>query len=155
MNYCCKLKQTNKCKRCSSSGSLVVDGTTCLKCRDLIYLPFILQWHHNESDGISNQQCLDCLLNPLSRCRSKKTSKLGVTGLCEGWPVNSPHKGPVTRKMFPFDNIIMMLWHADVHLWDCNVIEKNQCNFEKSHNTFKIEIVSYQCSSFSFREKMW
>ena len=23
------------------------------------------------------------------------------------WPVNSPHKGPVTRKMFPFDNVIM------------------------------------------------
>ena len=23
------------------------------------------------------------------------------------WPVDSPHKGPVTRKMFPFDNVIM------------------------------------------------
>ena len=23
------------------------------------------------------------------------------------WPVNSPHKGPVTRKMFPFDYVIM------------------------------------------------
>ena len=22
-------------------------------------------------------------------------------------PVNSPHKGPVTRKMFPFDEVIM------------------------------------------------
>ena len=25
------------------------------------------------------------------------------------WPVYSPHKGPVTRKMFPFDDIIMHL----------------------------------------------
>ena len=35
---------------------------------------------------------------------------LHVTGLCEGihrWPVKSPHKGPVTRKMFPFDDVIM------------------------------------------------
>ena len=24
------------------------------------------------------------------------------------WSVNSPHKGPVTRKMFPFDDVIMM-----------------------------------------------
>ena len=24
------------------------------------------------------------------------------------WPVNSPHKGPVTRKMFPFDDVIMV-----------------------------------------------
>ena len=23
------------------------------------------------------------------------------------WPMNSPHKGPVTRKMFPFDGVIM------------------------------------------------
>ena len=34
-------------------------------------------------------------------CSGKKTSKLCVTGLCDGnspEPVNSPHKGPVTRK---------------------------------------------------------
>ena len=24
-----------------------------------------------------------------------------------GWPVNSPHKGPVTRKMFPLDDVSM------------------------------------------------
>ena len=24
------------------------------------------------------------------------------------WPVNSPHKGPVTRKMFPFDDVIIV-----------------------------------------------
>ena len=24
------------------------------------------------------------------------------------WPVNSPHNGPVTRKMFPFDDVIML-----------------------------------------------
>ena len=31
------------------------------------------------------------------------------------WPVNSPHKWPVTRNMFPFDDVIMnmgkMNWH--------------------------------------------
>ena len=27
------------------------------------------------------------------------------------WPVNSPHKGPVTRKKFPFDYIIMIWFH--------------------------------------------
>ena len=25
------------------------------------------------------------------------------------WPVNSPHKWPVTQKMFPFDDVIMWL----------------------------------------------
>ena len=67
-----------------------------------------LQWRHNERDGVSNHQPHDCLLNRLFRHSSKKTSKLRVTGLCEGnSPVNSPHKGPVTRKMFPFDDVIM------------------------------------------------
>ena len=27
------------------------------------------------------------------------------------WPMNSPHKGPVTRKMFPFDDVIMWRSH--------------------------------------------
>ena len=50
-----------------------------------------IQWGHNEHDGVSNHQRLDCLLSRLFR-----------------WPVNSPHKGPVTRKMFPFGDVIML-----------------------------------------------
>ena len=69
-----------------------------------------LRWRHNDHDGVSNHQPHGCLLNRLFRRRSKKTSKLRVTGLCVGTspgPVNSPHKWPVTRKMFPFDDVIM------------------------------------------------
>ena len=69
-----------------------------------------LRWRHNEHDCVSNHQRFDCLLNRLFMSRSKKTPKLRVTGLCVGnspEPVNSPHKGPVTRKMFPFDDVIM------------------------------------------------
>ena len=70
-----------------------------------------LRWRHNGRDSVSNHQPHDCLLNRLFRHRSKKTSKLRVTGLCAGihrGPVNSPHKGPVTYKMFPFDDVIMI-----------------------------------------------
>ena len=42
-----------------------------------------LQWRHQGRTGVSNHQAHDCLLNRLFRCRSKKTSKLRVTGLCE------------------------------------------------------------------------
>ena len=69
-----------------------------------------LQWGHNERDGVSNHQPYNCLLKRIFRRRSKKTSKLNVTGFVKGihrWPVNSPHKGPGTRKMFPFDDVIM------------------------------------------------
>ena len=67
-------------------------------------------WRPNGRDSVSNHQPHHCLLNRLFRRRSKKTSKLRVTGLCVGnslGPVNSLHKGQVTRKMFPFDDVIM------------------------------------------------
>ena len=69
-----------------------------------------LQWRHDERDGVLNHRRLYCLFNRLFRRRSKKTSKLRVTGLCEG---NSPMIGEfpakwtVTRKMFPFDDAMM------------------------------------------------
>ena len=75
-----------------------------------IILWYTLEWRHNGLDSVSNHQPHDCLLNLLFRRRSKKTSKLRVIGLCEG---NSPGTGefpahmPVTRKMFPFDDVIM------------------------------------------------
>ena len=53
----------------------------------LALLGATLQWRLNERDGVSNHRCLDCLLNRVVWRRSKKTSKLRVTGLCEG---NSP-----------------------------------------------------------------
>ena len=72
-----------------------------------------LRWRHNDHAGVSNHQPHGCLLNRLFRRKSNKTSKLRVTGLCAGnspGPVNSPHKGPVTRKMSPFDDVIMTRW---------------------------------------------
>ena len=55
-----------------------------------------LQRRHNGRDGISNHQPHDCLLKSLFRRSSKKASKLRVTGPL--WLLNSPPKGPVTRK---------------------------------------------------------
>ena len=50
------------------------------------------------------------LLHRFFRRRSKKTSKLSVTGLCEGnLPVTDefPAQSTIMRKMFPFDDVIM------------------------------------------------
>ena len=76
-----------------------------------------LQWRHNESDAVSNHRRLDCLLNRLFKPRSKKTSKLRVTSLCEG---NSPVTGefpalrPVTRKMCPFGDVITVVGYIQL-----------------------------------------
>ena len=68
------------------------------------------RWRHNERDGVSNYQPYDCLLNRLFRRRYKKRQSSTSLALVRGihrWPVNSPHNGSVTRKMFPFDDVIM------------------------------------------------
>ena len=68
------------------------------------------QWRHNERRGISNHQPHDCLFNRLLRRRSRKTSNSASLAFVWGihwWPVNSPHIGPVTRKVFPFDDVMM------------------------------------------------
>ena len=75
------------------------------------------QWRHNEGNGLSNHRRLDCLPNRLFRRRSKKASKLRVTGLCKGNPpvtVDSPHKGPVTLKMFLLDDVITAIGKSDL-----------------------------------------
>ena len=69
-----------------------------------------LHWHHNECVGISNFRCLNNLLNSLFRCRSKKTWKLCVTGLCvDNSPVTSefPAQRASKMEMFPFHDVIM------------------------------------------------
>ena len=84
-----------------------------------------LQWRHNGRDGVSNYQPPDCLLNRLFGCPPKKISKLRVTGLGAGnspWPVNSPHKWPATRKMFPYDDVIMLTYEKSFVFLDVTTI---------------------------------
>ena len=78
------------------------------------YLWKPLRWRHNEHDGVANHQTHGCLLGRLFRRRSKNASKPRVTGLCvrnSPGPMKSPHKEPVTRKMVPFDDVIMIWRH--------------------------------------------
>ena len=73
-------------------------------------LTWPLRLRYNGHDSVSNHQLHGCLLNCFFRCRSKKhqssASLAFVWGIHQG-PVNSLHKWPVTRKMFPFDDVIM------------------------------------------------
>ena len=70
-----------------------------------------LQWRHNEHDDISNHQPHDCLLNRLFRRRSKKTSKLRVTGLCAG---NSPVTGEFPDQRASHAQNVSIWWRHHV-----------------------------------------
>ena len=53
---------------------------------------------------------------PDQRKHQSSASLAFVRGI-QRWPVNSQHKGPVTQKMFPFDDVIMTSIHDDVTKW--------------------------------------
>ena len=129
-NCACGHSKTNP--QIASGNARLVSPPVYVRCcqeeRNYLLGWYTLQWRHDEPDGVSNHRGLDGLLNCLFRRRSKKTSQYQVTGICwvggggiHRWPVDSPRKGPVTRKMFPFDNIIMIIGTV-VH-GKCNLLD--------------------------------
>ena len=52
----------------------------------------------------------------LAFVRGSSASLAFVRGI-HWWPVDSPHKGPVTRKMFLFDDVIMTERCCDIYRW--------------------------------------
>ena len=50
---------------------------------------------------VSSAGCLDA-----DQRKNQSSASLAVVGGILRWPVDSPHKGPVARKMFRFDGVI-------------------------------------------------
>ena len=79
-----------------------------------------LQWRHNEGYGVSNHRRHDFYSSVCSDADQRKhqsSASLAFVKRIRRWPVNSPHIGPVTRKTFPFDDVIMT--RAPWFLWLC------------------------------------
>ena len=71
---------------------------------------YALQRRHNERYDVWNHQHHQCLLNRLFKHASRKHQSSASLDFVRGihrWPLYSPHIGPVTRKMFPFDDVII------------------------------------------------
>ena len=71
-----------------------------------------------------------------------------VRGIHRG-PVNSPHKWPVTRKMFPFDDVIM---------WECRLLNIGHCLYlthagRVTHICSKLTIIDSQNGLSPYRRQ--
>ena len=84
-------------------------GRGCLEI--IAYTSFSLRWRYNGLDSVSNHQPHDCLLNRSFGRRSKKTSKLRVTGLCVG---NSPVTGEFPAQMASNAENVSIWWRHHV-----------------------------------------
>ena len=87
---------------------------TAIKLHQIWYT---LQWRHNGCDSVSNHQPQDRLLNRLLRRRSKKTSKLRVTGL---WTGNSSGTDELPAQMASNAEKVSIWWRH----YECNIIQK-------------------------------
>ena len=81
-----------------------------------------LQWRHNEHDGVSKSPSSWLFAQPLVMVQIQETPTPRVTSLCEDpppprWPVDSPHKWPVTRTMFS------IWWCHHERLWNGTQLE--------------------------------
>ena len=88
-----------------------------------------LQWRHNEHNVVFNHQPYDCLLNLYSGTDQRKHQSSASLAFVRGIhrrPVNSPHKWPVTRKMVPFDDVIIG-HHLTDDTFKCIFMIENFC----------------------------
>ena len=100
-----------RCIFLQNRGWFIEDTSFC-KIDTTTTLSKTLRWRHNDHAGVSNHQPRGCLLNRLFRRRSKKTSKLRVTGLCAG---NSPGTGEFPAKMASYAKNISIWWRHHGH----------------------------------------
>ena len=93
-----------------------------------------LQWRHNGRYGVSNHQHLDCLLNRLFKRRSKKTSKLRISGL---WVGNSPVTGEFPAQMASNTENVFIRWrHHGIRVKSAGVLLLSWINFNANMDDY-------------------
>ena len=97
---------------CPSMKICFVLWFTALSCYFYHSSTLLLRWRHNGRDSVSNHQPHDFYSTVYWDANQRKHQSSAPLAFVQGIhrrPVNSPHKWPVTRKMFPFDDVIMMV----------------------------------------------
>ena len=122
------------------NGSNVAEGFSAFQRRSCVKLltfwsvviPFgapswrpWLQRHHNERDGVPNDQCPDCLLNCSGTDKKKHQSSVSMAFVrwIHRWPVNSRHKRLGSGKYFhlmspSWVRVFYIQLNSDQRMWD-------------------------------------
>ena len=76
-------------------------------------LIFILHYHDVIMDPVASQITSLTIVYSIVYSDADERKHQSSASLAFVWGMNSPHKGPVTRKMFPFDDVIT----GNPHTW--------------------------------------
>ena len=121
-----------------------------------------LRWRHNDHAGVPNHQPHGCLLNRLFRRKSKKTSKLRVTGLCAG---NSPGTGEFPAQMASYAENVAISWrhHASIIFYRVNYSSMSNFNWKLGHGLLitpstawspSLRLLFWYLTSFSRQDRL-
>ena len=67
-----------------------------------------LQWRHNGSNGVTSITIVyPTVYSGADQRKHQRSASLAIVRLIQRSPVNYPHKWPATRKMCPFDDVII------------------------------------------------
>ena len=77
-------------------------------------------WHYNDvitgpmSSQITSLTIIySTVYSGVGQRKQQRSASLAFVLGIHWWPMNSPHKGPVTQKMFPFDDVTMDAFFVD------------------------------------------
>ena len=96
----------------------------CQKYASQYYIDVIMSAMAPQITGVSMVCSIVC-----SGADQRKHQSSGSLAFARGihrWPVNSPHKGSVTRKMCPLDDVIMKL---GIHVWLGLILTRKKDNW--------------------------
>ena len=114
-----------------------------------------LKWRHNWARWRPKLWASPLFTQPFIQAQTKENINAPRHWhLCRGIhrsPVNSPRKWPGTRKMFPFDDVIMQIWPAEVPTDIKSTFFLSFCRFVQMIQT---NVHSFFCIDFLLLLKM-
>ena len=113
---------------CSFQNVCVVNIAVHRSVEQTVFLQPVTTVIPHERNDASNHQQLDCLFNGLLTTKKAQLSTLLVP--CEGWPEDSPHKGPVTHKKRY--QVMMSSWTGEISWERCIVNPLRHIGVENS-----------------------
>ena len=98
-----------------------------------------LWWRHNERDcvQITSLTIVYSIISGADQRKHQSSASLVFVRGIHRRPVNSPHKGPIARKMFPFDDVIMICLMGQYncyHSCPIRVVRSSLCNMPVNTN---------------------
>ena len=82
-----------------------------------------LHWRHNGATAskiTSLTIVYSTVYSGIDQRKHQSSASLAFVRGIHRFPVNSPHKWPVTRKILPFDDVIMMIYWSMMRSWQGN-----------------------------------